>query len=167
MVKNIFFNPMGYPFFRFSVIWLFIFYCQVFLFDVSLFGQDFLEGSWKGKYTFGIYSEVGYPCELFLRIEGRKITGRSYLLTPDNKKVEMDIKGYLFQDLSFIIEETALIKSPEIIQHSIFRKYQLRFKGDIWVKNLEGYWQEITENNFDKARKVGKVLLTKERDNKA
>lgn len=79
----------------------------------------------------------------------------------------MDIKGYLFQDLSFIIEETDLIKSPELTDNTFFRKYQLRFKGDIWTKNLEGYWQEIIDNNFDKARKIGKILLIKEKENKA
>jgi hypothetical protein len=133
----------------------------------NIYGQTFLEGSWKGKYTYGIQNEYGYPFEIFLRIDGRKITGRSYLVTPDKRKVEMDISGYLFQDLSFIIEETAIIKSPETSENSFFRKYQLRFKGDIWTKNLEGYWQEIIENNFDRTRKVGRVLLTKEKENKA
>jgi hypothetical protein len=146
---------------------LFLFLVPFSLFDSNLYGQEFLAGSWKGKYTFGIHSDYGYPFEIFLRIEGRKITGRSYLVTPDKRKVEMDISGYLFQDLSFIIEETSMIKSPETTENSFFRKYQLRFKGDIWTKNLEGYWQEIIDNNFDKTRKVGKILLTKEKENKA
>lgn len=158
---------MCHLFFRYLVVLIVTFFCQIFLLKVSLHGQDFLQGSWKGKYTFGIYNDVGYPCELFIRIEGRKITGRSYLVTPDKKKVEMDIKGYLFQDLSFIIEETDLIKSPELTDNTFFRKYQLRFKGDIWTKNLEGYWQEIIDNNFDMARKIGKILLIKEKENKA
>lgn len=133
----------------------------------NVYGQAFLEGSWKGKYTYGIQNESGYPFEIFLRIDGRKITGRSYLVTPDKRKVEMDIRGYLFQDLSFIIEETAIVKSPETSENTFFRKYQLRFKGDIWTKSLEGYWQEIMENDFDKTRKVGRILLTKEKENKA
>jgi hypothetical protein len=146
----------------------FILFTLTFLFpNGNVYGQAFLEGSWKGKYTYGIQNEYGYPFEIFLRIDGRKITGRSYLVTPDKKKVEMDISGYLFQDLSFIIEETAIIKSPETSENSFFRKYQLRFKGDIWTKNLEGYWQEIIDNNFDRTRKVGRVLLTKEKENKA
>lgn len=133
----------------------------------NVYGQAFLEGSWKGKYTYGIQNESGYPFEIFLRINGRKITGRSYLVTPDKKKVEMDISGYLFQDLSFIIEETTIVKSPETSEDTFFRKYQLRFKGDIWAKSLEGYWQEIIDNNFEKTRKVGRVLLTKEKESKA
>jgi hypothetical protein len=79
----------------------------------------------------------------------------------------MDVKGYLFQDLSFILEETAIIKSPENSENTFFRKYQLRFKGDLWTKNLEGFWQEVLENSFDKSRKGGKILLTKEKDQKA
>jgi len=146
---------------------IFLFLLHFSFFKNNLYGQDFLKGAWKGKYTFGIQNDYGYPFEIFLRINGRKITGRSYLVTPDKRKVEMDISGYLFQDLSFIIEETSIIKSPETIENSFFRKYQLRFKGDIWTKNLEGYWQEIIDNNFDKTRKVGKILLTKEKDNKA
>jgi hypothetical protein len=146
---------------------LFLFLIQFSLLKGHLLGQDFLEGAWKGKYTFGIQSDYGYPFEIFLRIDGRKITGRSYLVTPDKRKVEMDVRGYLFQDLSFIIEETSIVKSPETTENTFFRKYQLRFKGDIWTKNLEGYWQEIIDNNFDKSRKVGKILLTKEKDNKA
>jgi len=27
-----------------------------------------------------------------------------------------------------------LIKSPELTDNTFFRKYQLRFKGDIWTK---------------------------------
>jgi len=145
----------------------FLFILQFTLLKEYLFGQDFLEGSWKGKYTFGIHSDHGYPFEIFIRIKGRKITGRSYLVTPDKKKVEMDVSGYLFQDLSFVLEETSMVKSPETIENSFFRKYQLRFKGDIWTKNLEGFWQEIMDDNFNKTRKVGKILLTKEKDNKA
>lgn len=150
-------------------IWVlsFLILCISFPFNNSLFGQDFLEGSWKGKYTFGIHNDFGYPFEIFLRIEGRKISGRSYLVTPDKRKVEMDIEGYLFQDLSFILEETAIVKSPELLENSFFRKYQLRFKGDLWTKSLEGFWQENGENNFNKKRKVGKILLTKEKENKA
>ena len=60
----------------------------------NICAQAFLEGSWKGKYTYGIQNEFGYPFEIFLRIDGRKITGRSYLVTPDKRKVEMDISGY-------------------------------------------------------------------------
>jgi hypothetical protein len=146
----------------------FILFTLTFLFpNGNVYGQAFLEGSWKGKYTYGIQNEYGYPFEIFLRIDGRKITGRSYLVTPDKRKVEMDISGYLFQDLSFVIEETAIIKSPENSDNSFFRKYQLRFKGDIWTKSLEGYWQEIIDNNFDRTRKLGRVLLTKEKENKA
>ena len=148
-----------YNFILFTVTFLFL--------SGNICGQAFLEGSWKGKYTYGIQNEFGYPFEIFLRIDGRKITGRSYLVTPYKRKVEMDISGYLFQDLSFIIEETAIIKSPETSENSFFRKYQLRFKGDIWTKNLEGYWQEIIDNNFDRTRKVGRVLLIKEKENKA
>jgi hypothetical protein len=146
---------------RLRLVFLFSF------FSGSLSGQDFLEGAWKGKYTLSIYSDYGYPFEIFLRIEGRTISGRSYLVTPDKKKLEMDVKGYLFQDLSFILEETAIIKSPENSENTFFRKYQLRFKGDLWTKNLEGFWQEVLENSFDKSRKGGKILLTKEKDQKA
>jgi len=153
--------------FKRSFFFFFLFILQFTLLKVYLFVQDFLEGSWKGKYTFGIHSDYGYPFEIFIRIKGRKITGRSYLVTPDKKKVEMDVSGYLFQDLSFVLEETSMVKSPETIENSFFRKYQLRFKGDIWTKNLEGFWQEIMDDNFNKTRKVGKILLTKEKDNKA
>lgn len=144
-----------------------LFVATFLLLNGNVYGQAFLEGSWKGKYTYGIQNDFGYPFEIFLRIDGRKITGRSYLVTPDKRKVEMDISGYLFQDLSFIIEETAIDKSPETSENTFFRKYQLRFKGDIWTKSLEGYWQEIIQNDFDKTRKVGRVLLTKEKENKA
>ena len=28
--------------------------------SVNIYGQAFLEGSWKGKYTYGIQNEFGY-----------------------------------------------------------------------------------------------------------
>lgn len=80
----------------------------------NIYGQAFLEGSWKGKYTYGIQNEFGYPFEIFLRIDGRKITGRSYLVTRIKGKWKWILAGIFFRIFPLLLRKQILLNHRKL-----------------------------------------------------
>ena len=131
--------------------------------------QKHIEGLWEGRITDGgIYSEDGYKFELLIQLEGSKIVGRSYVYLPEGKVIEMDIKGYLYQDRSIYLQEIEFIPAVGVELLPPFnRKYQMIYTRSIWESKLEGFWQEVIVSPFDDKRERGRILLTKKPPSKA
>ena len=133
------------------------------------FAQKGLEGLWEGTITKGgIYSEAGDRVELFLEVEGSKISGRSYVHMPDGKVVEMELKGSFYQDRSIYLEDIEFVPPADSSYVPPFsRKYQLIYTRSIWNNKLEGYWQQIIPTPFHSSRKRGRIFLKKVSSKKA
>lgn len=104
-----------------------------------------LGGYWKGKITQykGGYSSE-YNFELFLEIEGNKVTGRSYV-SIDSIFVEMTVTGELYSGVMMRLED------GEIIDHRITpgmewcdKTYQMIIKREKDQFVITGYWQGKT-----------------------
>ncbi|MCB9080202.1 MAG: hypothetical protein H6555_00645 [Lewinellaceae bacterium] len=134
----------------------------------SLSAQRILEGQWRGTLTNGLSSNQGYPFELFLKVDKQKVSGRSYVYLPDGKFIEMEVHGVIYEDFSIYLEDLRLVAAPDRPIPDFLRKYQLAFKGDIWKKNLYGYWQEVVDDDpTSKRRRLGKIVITKVENSKA
>ena len=122
----------------------------------SLSAQEQLNGLWEGVLTKGnLESRDGYRFELYLKVEGSGITGRSYLYLEKGKIVEMELSGYIYEDRSVYLKEEEWIPREGITMDPPFlRKFQLLYSRSIWENKLEGYWQELVPG--------GEVLKTKE-----
>lgn len=131
--------------------------------------QHRLSGLWEGVITTGgIYSREGHKFELYLDVNGNKLSGKSYVYLADDKVIEMAVKGNLYTDLSIYMEDIHFITAGDTEFRPRFRrKYQLVFNRSIWEKNLEGYWQEVRVDTLNEKRERGRVFLKKVTNSKA
>ncbi len=122
-----------------------------------------LEGLWRGTMTIGgIESTEKLRFELYLKKDGKRLRGRSYLYLNETKTLEMDVSGKLYGDRSLYLEEWKFIpRRGSQIAPAFNRKYQMIFTRSIWKSSLEGFWQEITEIPFDTRRERGRIELKK------
>ncbi len=137
---------------------------------VSLFGQARLEGLFEGTITLGgLESSQKMRVDMFLKINQYEITGRTYAHTSEGKVVEMELRGWRYEDYSVYLEETREVvhRDGEPEQAPMKRKYQLRYGGNFNEVQLTGFWQEITDTPFNKQRQLGKVKLVKVKSSKA
>jgi hypothetical protein len=148
-------------FFKKNLPFLFLFWIHF-----EVIGQGGLAGSWKGTLTIGgLESTQTKSLELYLQIQGKKITGRSYLELNPGKIVVMSIEGMIFDDRSGLFEEKDFFPSDiPGISPPFFRKYQFVYKRSIWESTIEGFWQEILEDPLDTKRSLGKIKLKKVQD---
>ncbi len=112
-----------------------------------LFGQeiDNLNGSWVGTIT---QDEGGYRSdyefEMYLKQEGDKITGRSYVYV-DNIYAEMELVGELHSGFFFRFQEVKMLDFEKFEgMEWCIKKGQLLIKldKDEWI--MDGYWQGNT-----------------------
>ena len=148
-------------------------YCVLLLFLIVASGtaQKGLAGLWKGKITKGgIYSEEGYDFELYLEVDGKKIKGRTYVYISKEEVIEMQIRGYIYNDPSMNLYECEFIPQPEQgLPPDFDRKYQLIFHDSAFESRvtLNGYWQQMTPMPFMPERKRGRIMLKKVNSTKA
>lgn len=150
-----------------------IFYCSLILilFAASGYSQRGLAGLWKGKITKGgIYSNDGYDFELYLEVDGKKLKGRTYVYIGKEEVVEMQIRGYIYNDRSMNLFEYEFIPQPENgLPPDFDRKYQLVYKNSAFKDriSLNGYWQQVTGIPLMPERKRGRIFLKKVSSTKA
>ncbi len=142
----------------------------VFLFiGLPLTGQKHLEGLWEGFITKGgLDQEDGYKFELLIKLDGHSVTGRSYVHLEEGKVIEMDVRGYIYQDRSMYLQDIEFIPAAgSSLMPPFNRKYQMIYTRSIWENKLEGYWQEIMSTPFDRRRDRGRIILKKATGSKA
>lgn len=150
-----------------------ILYCSLLLLlcTVSGLSQKGLAGLWKGKITKGgIYSSEGYDFELYLEVDGKNIKGRSYVHISKDEVIEMQIRGYIYNDRSMNLYEYEFIPQPENgLPPDFDRKYQLIYHNSAFEEriSLNGYWQQVTPMPFMPERKRGRIFLKKIKSSKA
>lgn len=139
------------------------------LFSLSLAAQLEFEGLWEGTITVGgIQSTQGYPVQVYLERQGKKVSGRSYVYLSETRIIEMNLSGYLYDDLSVYIDEVEYInRNGDSYVPPFLRKYQLMWNRSINGSSLNGYWQEIRQEIFDSKRERGKIFLKRVVNNKA
>mgnify|MGYP006283230355 CR=1 FL=1 len=137
--------------------------------ELPLSGQKHLEGLWEGYITKGgLHTEDGYKFELLIKLDGHRITGRSYIHLEEGKVIEMDVRGYLYQDRSISLKDIEFIPAAgSDLLPPFNRKYQMIYTRSIWESKLEGYWQEIITSPFDQRRDRGRIILKKNTGSKA
>lgn len=135
----------------------------------SLCAQRHLEGMWEGVITEGGFNKRnGHRFQLFLELDGNKVSGRTYIYLAKDRIIEMDVRGYLYQDNSVYLQDIELVPLGEGQQEPPFiRKYQMGNIRSIWENRLEGYWQEIFDDPMDTKRKHGRIFLQKKDGSKA
>ncbi len=129
----------------------------------SLNAQTTLDGLWRGTMTVGgLESTRGYDFEVYLERQGRQVTGRSYLHLSDDRIVEMEVRGYMYEDFSIYIDEITYINDDgDSYEPPFKRKYQLAWRRGIYEGSLNGFWQEIIPEVFDDGRERGRIFLRK------
>jgi hypothetical protein len=136
-------------------LWLIV----LFFIPAGLYAQKGLAGQWRGKLTYG---STSYPIEIYLQLEGKKITGRTYLEIERGKVLTMAIFGQIFDDRSGSLEEFEFLPTDVPgLSPPFMRKYQFVYKRSIWESTIEGFWQEILEDPLDTKRAMGRILLSK------
>jgi len=136
---------------------------------LPLQGQKHLEGLWEGFITKGgLHNEDGYKFELLLQLDGHQITGRSYIHLEAGRVIEMEVRGYIYQDRSMYIRDIEFIPAAgSDLSPPFNRKYQMIYTRSIWENKLEGYWQQIISTPFDQSRDRGRIVLKKASGSKA
>ncbi|MEL6636458.1 MAG: hypothetical protein AAFW73_14740 [Bacteroidota bacterium] len=106
-----------------------------------------LSGSWQGVVTQEEGYSTEYALELYLRQDGNKITGRSYV-SVDSIYAEMEIEGVALADKILMIKDIRII-DDEIIEKLewCIKSYQLMLRREQDVWHLEGRWQGKTSTN--------------------
>lgn len=140
------------------------------LLPAALFAQKRLEGLFEGTITLGgLESSRAIRVEMYLKINQQQVSGRSYVHLKEGKTVEMELRGWFYEDFSIYMEEFREItpRDEEAGAAPFFRKYQLKYGGNFDDVRLTGFWQEVTETPFSKQRQLGRVRLAKVKTSKA
>ncbi|THH41798.1 hypothetical protein [Neolewinella litorea] len=139
------------------------------LLPVCLTAQPALDGLWEGTMTVGgIYSDKTLPMQLYITVEGQRVTGRSYVTLPDGNILRMDLQGYLYHDRSMALAEVNFVGDPENkIIPEFNRQYQIVYKPDLWDSTLKGFWQEVSPEALSPDRRLGRIVLRKHKDERA
>lgn len=142
----------------------------LFLLANSLQAQQRLQGLFEGHLTVGGLESSGkLRLEMFLRFEGQKVNGRSYVHLGKGQVVEMELSGYLYSDFSIYLQEIKHIPGHEgdALKPPYFRRYQMQYSGNFEEVILTGFWQEVTDMPMGKQRAIGRVRLRKVNGSKA
>lgn len=144
------------------------FFCVCFL-AMHGYSQQRLEGLFEGTLTIGgLDGAASQRLEMYLKIDRRQISGRSYVHLAGNKTIEMELRGVFYQDFSIYLEEVAPVDGVEDAKQAPFtRKYQLMYSGSFDEVLLTGFWQQASDSPLDDKRQIGRIKLKKVRNNKA
>ena len=125
--------------------------------------QTSLDGAWEGEMIVGgIYGTERLPVQMFITLDDGMVTGRTYIKLPDGELVQMNLTGRMYRDRSMEMVETDYVGSEDNAYFPLFnRQYQLIYKPDLFDSELQGFWQEVTEDTFNKFRKRGRMRLRK------
>ncbi|MEM6963869.1 MAG: hypothetical protein AAF573_03820 [Bacteroidota bacterium] len=130
-----------------------------FFFSCYAFGQKDLSGLWVGKVTQeeGGYAP-SYTFEIFIKHEGNKIEGRSYVFV-DQIYASFEMSGSIHSGIYLSLKDSELLdnKVNEGMEWCL-KKYQLVLKVKDGKYHLEGFWQGKT--SFSTCI-PGKVFLEK------
>ncbi|MCP9236107.1 hypothetical protein [Lewinella sp. JB7] len=142
---------------------------SVFLLPLLLTAQTSLDGLWEGTMTVGgIYSNEALPMQLYITTDGSRVTGRSYVTLPDGKVLRMDLSGYYYGDRSLSLVEISFVGDGDnAIMPEFNRQYQIVYKPDLWDSELRGYWQEVSDHTFSDTRRRGRMILKKQKKERA
>lgn len=134
------------------------------VFSVAGLAQKSIEGLWEGKMTFGgITSEEGYDFALYLKLNGRKVSGHSTITLEDGKTIDMEVNGILYHDQSIYMTDVKFMPIEGVSAAPPFnRKYQLIYHRSIFGSTLDGWWQEVRDKKImDEKRPRGRIFLKK------
>ncbi|NJB85006.1 hypothetical protein GGR26_000751 [Lewinella marina] len=139
------------------------------LLPVCLKAQPALDGLWEGTMTVGgLYSDQALPMQLYLTIRGQQVTGRSYVTLPNGNILRMDLQGYLYHDRSLALAEINFVgDSDNDVIPEFSRQYQIVYKPDLWDSTLKGFWQEMSTEHLGKDRRLGRIVLRKQKQERA
>ena len=142
---------------------------SLFLLPTLLLAQTSLDGLWEGTMTVGgIYSNEALPMQLYITSEGNQITGRSYVTLPSGEVLRMDLEGQLYGDRSISLVEVSFAGDAENeVMPEFNRQYQILYRPDLYDSELKGYWQEVTDLTFSNTRRMGRMLLKKQKAERA
>jgi hypothetical protein len=131
--------------------------------SLPLMAQVQLDGLWRGKLMLKeAKGWTEYPFELYLTRQGKSVHGRSYILLPTGQKVQMDLQGRYYDDLSIYLEEVDFIETGNgDPPPPYFRKFQLVWRRGLYESALKGHWQEIKDEVTDEGRRRGQLSLEK------
>lgn len=125
--------------------------------------QKDLEGLWQGTMSVGgINSSKTVRFQLYLKVNGKDLEGKSIVYLQDGSIVEMEVKGYMYGDRSVYMEDAKFLplrEDDEEEKAPFFRKYQFLYNRSIWESSLEGYWQQRKIDPFNKTRERGRISL--------
>jgi hypothetical protein len=80
----------------------------------------------------------------------------------------MDLSGYLYGDRSLSMVEVSFAGDAENeIMPEFNRQYQIVYRPDIWNSELRGFWQEVSELTFSDTRRRGRMVLKKQKAERA
>ena len=144
-------------------------FLSLFLLPTLLIAQTSLDGLWEGTMTVGgIYSNEALPMQLYITSEGNQITGRSYVTLPSGEVLRMDLRGQLYGDRSISLVEVSFAGDAENeVMPEFNRQYQILYRPDLYDSELKGYWQEITDLTFSNTRRMGRMVLKKQKAERA
>ncbi len=137
----------------------------LFLLPLFLSAQAKIDGLWEGTMTIGgIYSNEALPMQLYITTEGNLVRGRSYVTLPNGQILRMDLSGYYYGDRSMKLEEVAFAGDAENdLLPEFNRQYQIVYRPDLWDSELRGFWQEVTDLTFSDTRRMGRMILKKQK----
>jgi hypothetical protein len=138
---------------------------------LTLCAQNGLKGKWEGTITLGGYEKKeGDKFEIVIDIKGKLVTGYTYIHKKNSEVIIRKFTGRIFEDRSFYLEELPdpqVNKNVESYSEGTLRKYQFVYTRSIFESSLEGHWQEIINDPFDKSRGRGRIYLRKADKSKA
>lgn len=143
---------------------------MLFLLPMTLAAQKGLKGKWEGTITFGGYElKEGYKFEMHIEVIGSLVKGQTYIHKGDEVIIRK-FKGRMFEDRSMsLVEEpdTHAALNPVEGQDDKLRKYQFKFTRSVFGNSMEGYWQEVITDPFNKERTRGRIYMKKAESSKA
>ena len=140
-----------------------------FLYAGTTYSQERLQGLFEGTLTLGgLESSRRLRLEMAIRIQDGRVSGRSYVHLGRNEILEMELRGYFYQDFSIYVEEIKEIALPGEKPLSPYpRKYQLKYSGSFEEVFLNGFWQQASDAPLEEGLQLGRVRLRKTRGGKA
>ena len=132
----------------------------IFLFwGIAVFGQENMTGLWTGEIT---QEEGGfapsYVVEIYIKQEGNKITGRSYVYV-GKIYASFEISGDIHSDIYLELSDIKIVdsKANEGMEWCL-KQYQMVLKRKKGTYHMEGFWKGKT--SFSTCI-PGKIFLTK------
>ncbi len=128
-----------------------------------------VEGVWQGELRLdGLEGQQKVKFELHLKADGQFLNGKTYLYTPEGQVYTLPVEGWIYSDRSIYLREVWPDEAPATAGTlpDFTRKFQLLFSRSIWETTLEGYWQQIHLDPFDRERRRGRLLLQRKEQRK-